>query len=53
MFNGWNGLLAVGARPAWIAAVSEVMTAGEAERAEAFGESLPAGLRLIGESRAS
>jgi molecular chaperone DnaK (HSP70) len=35
------------ARPAWIAAVTEVIEEGEAERAEAFGESLPVGLRLL------
>jgi molecular chaperone DnaK (HSP70) len=40
-------LEAVQARPAWIEAVVEVVTQGEAERDEAFGESLPVGLRLL------
>jgi hypothetical protein len=35
------------ARAAWVEAVKEVVEEGEAERAEAFGESLPVGLTLL------
>ncbi|HMI86039.1 MAG TPA: Hsp70 family protein [Polyangiaceae bacterium] len=37
----------VGARPEWITAVREVVPLAEQERAAAFGEGLPVGLRLI------
>lgn len=40
-------LEASGARLSWVASVREVIEEGEAERAEAFGESLPVGLRLV------
>ena len=39
----------MGARPEWIAAVREVVPIAEQERAAAFGEGLPVGLRLIPE----
>lgn len=41
-------LEAIRARPAWIAQVAEVVQEGEREHAEAFGESLPVGFRLLG-----
>ncbi|MCS6898263.1 MAG: hypothetical protein RMJ98_00805, partial [Myxococcales bacterium] len=40
-------LEAIKARAEWVKAVKEVVEEGEAERAEAFGESLPVGLRLL------
>ena len=40
-------LEAARAKPAWIAAVRELVQEDEAGRAEAFGESLPVGLRLV------
>jgi hypothetical protein len=38
----------VGAKEEWITAVSEVVPIAEQERAAAFGEGLPVGLRLVG-----
>jgi hypothetical protein len=38
----------VGAKEEWITAVSEVVPLAEQERAAAFGEGLPVGLRLVG-----
>ena len=40
-------LTAIGARPAWIAMVREVVAVDDAQRSEAFGEALPPGLRLV------
>jgi hypothetical protein len=40
-------LESVGANPAWVQGVRELVEVGEAERREAFGEALPVGLRLL------
>jgi hypothetical protein len=40
-------LQGIGARPAWLAMVREVVALDDAQRSEAFGEALPPGLRLV------
>lgn len=40
-------LQAIGARPAWLTMVREVVALNDADRSEAFGEALPPGLRLV------
>ncbi|TKC92494.1 molecular chaperone DnaK [Trinickia terrae] len=42
-------LEAIGASPSWIAMVQATVTLDEADTGRVFGESLPAGLKLIGE----
>ncbi|MGN6650490.1 Hsp70 family protein [Trinickia sp.] len=44
-------LEALGAAPAWIRMVRDVVALDEADTGRAFGESLPAGLKLLGQSR--
>ncbi|MBL8376183.1 Hsp70 family protein [Accumulibacter sp.] len=46
-------LATINASASWIAQVTTVVELDKADERRAFGESLPAGLRLIGESRAS
>jgi molecular chaperone DnaK (HSP70) len=46
-------LATINASASWIAQVRTVVELDKADERRAFGESLPAGLRLIGESRAS
>jgi molecular chaperone DnaK (HSP70) len=42
-------LAALGAAPAWIRTVREVVALDEADTGRAFGETLPAGLKLLGQ----
>lgn len=42
-----RALEAAGADPSWVLAVREVVPIEDRERAEFFGEEIPAGLRLV------
>jgi hypothetical protein len=46
-------LATINASASWVAQVRTVIELDKADERRAFGESLPAGLRLIGENRAS